>query len=141
MTTAEVREILRMSQLPVSLEKPIGEEEESELGDFVQDDQVESPFDSASLNLRREDIDRALDSLPDRERKVIEPASASRARARERSRRSAAPSASRASGSGRSRTTRSRSSESAPEAQGPCCLAPNYTLTDPAWASASSSGR
>jgi RNA polymerase primary sigma factor len=72
MTTAEVREILRMSQLPVSLEKPIGEEEESELGDFVQDDQAESPFDSASLNLRREDIDRALDSLPPRERKVIE---------------------------------------------------------------------
>jgi RNA polymerase primary sigma factor len=72
MTTAEVREILRMSQLPVSLEKPIGEEEESELGDFVQDDQAESPFDSASLNLRREDVDRALDSLPERERKVIE---------------------------------------------------------------------
>ena len=61
-----------MAQLPVSLEKPIGEEEESELGDFVQDDSAESPFDSASLNLRREDIDRALDSLPARERKVIE---------------------------------------------------------------------
>src|SRR5438128_5566121 len=72
MTTAEVREILRMAQLPVSLEKPIGEDEESELGDFVQDDQAESPFDSASLNLRRDDIDRALESLPDRERKVIE---------------------------------------------------------------------
>ena len=72
MTTEEVREILRMSQLPISLEKPIGEEEESELGDFVQDEQAESPFDSASVNLRREDIDRALDSLPDRERKVIE---------------------------------------------------------------------
>jgi RNA polymerase primary sigma factor len=72
MTTAEVREILRMAQLPVSLEKPIGEEEESELGDFVPDDTAESPFDSASLNLRREDIDRALDSLPARERKVIE---------------------------------------------------------------------
>ena len=68
----EVREILRMAQLPVSLEKPIGEEEESQLGDFVQDEQAESPFDSASLNLRREDIDRALESLPDRERKVIE---------------------------------------------------------------------
>ena len=64
MTTEEVREILRMAQLPVSLEKPIGEEEESELGDFVQDEQAESPFDSASLNLRREDIDRALESLP-----------------------------------------------------------------------------
>jgi len=72
MTTEEVREILRMAQLPVSLEKPIGEEEESELGDFVQDDQAESPFDSASLNLRREDIDRTLDALPSRERKVIE---------------------------------------------------------------------
>ena len=43
MTTEEVREILRMAQLPVSLEKPIGEEEESELGDFVQDDAAESP--------------------------------------------------------------------------------------------------
>jgi RNA polymerase primary sigma factor len=72
MTTEEVREILRMAQLPVSLEKPIGEEEESELGDFVQDDQAESPFDTASLSLRREDIKRALDSLPERERKVIE---------------------------------------------------------------------
>jgi RNA polymerase primary sigma factor len=68
----EVRDILRMSQLPVSLEKPIGEEEESELGDFVQDEQAESPFDSASLNLRREDIEKALGSLPIRERKVIE---------------------------------------------------------------------
>ena len=72
MTTAEVREILRMAQHPVSLEKPIGEEEESELGDFVQDDQAESPFDTASLSLRREDIEKALDSLPERERKVIE---------------------------------------------------------------------
>jgi RNA polymerase primary sigma factor len=72
MTTEEVREILRMAQLPVSLEKPIGEEEESELGDFVQDEQAESPFDTASLQLRREDIQKALDSLPERERKVIE---------------------------------------------------------------------
>ena len=72
MTTEEVRDILRMSQLPISLEKPIGEEEESELGDFVEDDSAESPFDTASLTLRREDVQRALDSLPDRERKVIE---------------------------------------------------------------------
>jgi RNA polymerase primary sigma factor len=72
MTTEEVREILRMAQQPVSLEKPIGEEEESELGDFVRDEQAESPFDSASLSLRREDIERALGSLPERERKVIE---------------------------------------------------------------------
>ncbi len=72
MTTAEVREILRMAQQPISLEKPIGEEEESELGDFVQDERAESPFDTASLQLRRGDIVRALESLPERERKVIE---------------------------------------------------------------------
>jgi RNA polymerase primary sigma factor len=70
-STEEVREILRMSQLPVSLEKPIGEEE-SELGDFVPDDQAESPFDRVTLSLRREDVQRALDSLPERERLVIE---------------------------------------------------------------------
>ncbi len=72
LSTEEVREILRMAQHPVSLEKPIGEEEESELGDFVQDDAAESPYDSATLSLRREDIERALGSLPERERKVIE---------------------------------------------------------------------
>jgi RNA polymerase primary sigma factor len=72
MATDEVRDILRMAQLPVSLQKPIGEEEESELGDFVEDENGESPFDTASTSLRREDIERALDSLPERERKVIE---------------------------------------------------------------------
>jgi len=71
MEPGEVREILRMSQLPVSLDKPIGEEEESSLGDFVPDETAESPFDRASLSLRREDIDLALASLPERERKVI----------------------------------------------------------------------
>jgi RNA polymerase primary sigma factor len=72
MTTEEVREILRMSQLPVSLEKPIGEEEESSLGDFVPDDTAESPYDTATLSLRREDIETALNALPERERQVIE---------------------------------------------------------------------
>ena len=71
-TTEEVREILRMSQLPVSLEKPIGEEEESELGDFVEDESAESPFDTATLSLRREDVEHALSALPERERQVIE---------------------------------------------------------------------
>jgi len=71
-TAEEVREIQRMAQLPISLEKPIGEDEESELGDFVQDRLAESPFDTASVELRREHIQRALDSLPERERKVIE---------------------------------------------------------------------
>ena len=68
----EVRDILRMAQQPVSLEKPIGEEEESELGDFVEDESAESPFDTATLSLRREDVEHALSALPERERQVIE---------------------------------------------------------------------
>ncbi len=68
----EVRDILRMSQQPISLEKPIGEEEESELGDFVEDQTAVSPFELASENLRRENVRRALASLPPREREVIE---------------------------------------------------------------------
>ena len=72
MSPDEVRDILRMAQLPVSLEKPIGEEEDSELGDFVEDEAAASPFDEASVNMRHVDILRALDALPDRERKVIE---------------------------------------------------------------------
>jgi RNA polymerase primary sigma factor len=71
-TLDEVREILRMSQLPISLEKPIGEEEDSSLGDFVPDEQAESPFDTTSLSLRREDVELALSALPERERRVIE---------------------------------------------------------------------
>ena len=68
----EVRDILRMAQQPVSLEKPVGEEEESELGDFVEDDAAISPFEQASESLRRENVRRALDALPTREREVIE---------------------------------------------------------------------
>jgi RNA polymerase primary sigma factor len=71
-TTREVRDILRMSQQPISLEKPIGEEEESELGDFVEDQTAESPFELASENLRKENVHRALAALPTREREVIE---------------------------------------------------------------------
>jgi RNA polymerase primary sigma factor len=71
-TTEEVREILRMSQLPISLEKPIGEEEDSSLGDFVEDEAAESPYDTAQLMLRREDVVNALNALPRREREVIE---------------------------------------------------------------------
>jgi RNA polymerase primary sigma factor len=69
--TEEVREIQRMSQLPISLEKPVGEED-TEFGDFVADEQAESPFESATLHLRRENVRRALDSLPERDRVVIE---------------------------------------------------------------------
>ncbi len=71
-TPREVRDILRMAQQPVSLEKPIGEEEESELGDFVEDEAAESPFEVASENLRKDNVRRALDALPQREREVIE---------------------------------------------------------------------
>jgi RNA polymerase primary sigma factor len=70
-STEEVREVQRMSQLPISLEKPVGEED-TEFGEFVADEQAESPFDSATLRLRREDVQRALDSLPERDRAVIE---------------------------------------------------------------------
>jgi RNA polymerase primary sigma factor len=68
----EVRDILRVSQLPVSLEKPVGDEDESELGDFVADEEVAEPFEEASEHLQREGVRRALDALPERERQVIE---------------------------------------------------------------------
>ena len=71
-TPREVKDILRIAQLPISLEKPIGEEEDSELGDFVEDETAESPFETASVNLRRENVRRALNALPQREREVIE---------------------------------------------------------------------
>jgi RNA polymerase primary sigma factor len=68
----EVRDILRMAQQPVSLEKPVGEEDGSELGDFVEDETAVSPFDSASVTLRNENVRAALRALPEREREVIE---------------------------------------------------------------------
>ncbi len=71
-TSREVRDILRMSQQPVSLEKPIGEEEDSALGDFIEDATAESPFEIASKTLRDENVNRALAVLPRREREVIE---------------------------------------------------------------------
>ena len=71
-TVREVRDVLRMAQQPVSLEKPIGEEEDSELGDFVEDQTAESPFELAAEHLRRENLRRALAALPAREREVIE---------------------------------------------------------------------
>jgi RNA polymerase primary sigma factor len=71
-TPREVRDILRLAQQPVSLEKPVGDEEESELGDFVEDESAESPFELASDALRRDNVRRALRALPQREREVIE---------------------------------------------------------------------
>jgi RNA polymerase primary sigma factor len=71
-TVREVRDVLRMGQQPVSLEKPVGEEEDSALGDFVEDQTAESPFELAAENLRQENLRRALNALPSREREVIE---------------------------------------------------------------------
>ena len=68
----DVRDILRVAQMPISLEKPIGDDEESELGDFVADEGAESPFESATESMQRQDIQRALGALPVRERQVIE---------------------------------------------------------------------
>jgi len=68
----DVREMLRFAQTPVSLEKPVGDEDDSELGDFVADDASTEPFEEASEHLQREGVRRALDSLPERERQVIE---------------------------------------------------------------------
>ncbi len=71
-TVREVRDVLRMAQQPVSLEKPVGEEEDSELGDFVEDQNAASPFELAAEHLRCENLRRALAALPEREREVIE---------------------------------------------------------------------
>jgi RNA polymerase primary sigma factor len=71
-STNEVREVMRMAQQPVSLEKPVGDEDDSALADFVQDDTAESPFEIASTALRRENVVRVLAALPRREREVIE---------------------------------------------------------------------
>jgi len=72
MTVLEVREIIRVAQMPVSLEKPIGVEDDAELGDLIADGTVEEPFETATESLQREDVQKALNVLPSRERQVIE---------------------------------------------------------------------
>ncbi len=72
MTADRVREIQKISQEPVSLETPIGEEEDSQLGDFIEDSQAVVPPDAASFSMLQEQLTQVLDSLADRERKVIE---------------------------------------------------------------------
>ena len=66
-----VREILKISQEPVSLETPIGEEEDSHLGDFIQDDNVPVPADAATFTLLKEQLNEVLDTLTEREQKVL----------------------------------------------------------------------
>ncbi|MDD4437100.1 MAG: RNA polymerase sigma factor RpoD [Tissierellia bacterium] len=71
MDPEKVREILKIAQEPVSLETPIGEEEDSHLGDFIPDDEVQAPSDVATFTLLREQLSNVLHTLTDREQKVL----------------------------------------------------------------------
>ena len=71
MPVERVREILKISQEPVSLETPIGEEEDSHLGDFIQDDNVPVPAEAAAATLLKEQLNEVLDTLTEREQKVL----------------------------------------------------------------------
>ncbi|MFW6006456.1 MAG: RNA polymerase sigma factor RpoD [Bacillota bacterium] len=68
----KVREIMKISQEPVSLETPIGEEEDSHLGDFIEDEDSPAPANAASYLLLKEQLDDVLDTLTDREKRVLE---------------------------------------------------------------------
>ncbi len=69
---SRVREVLKISRDPVSLDTPIGEEDDSHLGDFIEDDSALSPSDSAAFSMLREELGTALESLTDRERQVVQ---------------------------------------------------------------------
>jgi RNA polymerase primary sigma factor len=71
-TPEKVREIIKVSQDPVSLETPIGEEEDSHLGDFVEDKEATAPSDAASLTMLRTEVEDILDTLTPRERRVLQ---------------------------------------------------------------------
>ena len=71
MTEEKVREIMKIAQDPVSLETPIGEEEDSHLGDFIQDDDAPAPAEAAAYSLLKEQIEEVLGSLNEREQKVL----------------------------------------------------------------------
>ncbi len=68
----KVREIIKVSQEPVSLETPIGEEDDSHLGDFIEDHTALAPADAASHQLLKEQVEDVLESLTERERKVLQ---------------------------------------------------------------------
>ena len=68
---SRVREVLKISRDPVSLDTPIGEEDDSHLGDFIEDDTALSPADSATFSMLREELANALESLTERERQVV----------------------------------------------------------------------
>ena len=70
-TVEKVREIQKISQDPVSLETPIGEEEDSHLGDFIPDEDVPAPADAAAFSMLKEQLIEVLDTLTEREKKVL----------------------------------------------------------------------
>ncbi len=72
LSTSKVVEIQKAAQDPVSLESPVGDEDDSELGDFIEDHDADEPLDEVFRQIRREELFRVLDSLPARERKVLE---------------------------------------------------------------------
>ncbi len=68
----KVQHLIKISQSPVSLEKPVGDEEEAELGDFIEDEGTPKPMESAMTEIKKDDLNKVLDSLPHRERKILE---------------------------------------------------------------------
>ncbi len=72
LTPEKVRKVLRLSMEPLSLSSPIGEEEDAELGDFVEDKEAIAPLEAASLILLRSEVEDVLDSLRPRERRVLQ---------------------------------------------------------------------
>ena len=72
LTPAKVREVLRISREPLSLSSPIGDEEDAQLGDFVEDKQATAPSEAASLTVLRTEVENVLDSLTPRERRVLQ---------------------------------------------------------------------
>jgi len=71
-TEDKVQHLIKISQSPVSLEKPVGDEEEAELGDFLEDEGTPKPLESAMSEIKKDDLNKVLDSLPHRERKILE---------------------------------------------------------------------
>ena len=70
--TAKVQRILQSAEEPVSLERPVGDEESSQLGDFIEDDEALEPMDAAAREMLREQVQNALGALSERERQVLE---------------------------------------------------------------------
>ncbi len=110
----DVKSIQTSAQTPLSLEMPVGDEEQSELGQFIADERAESPYEHAAEIITNEALREALENLSYRERRVLERATGSAASIRARSTRSAARSTSRASASARLSTRPCASSRPSP---------------------------